>query len=76
MNEYDQERETLRGKMLHRLADISVRFALILTGAAIVSLVLAIKNADLELISGAAVEFGFAAIFAAFGNWIGGDENA
>lgn len=76
MNEYDQERETLRGKMLHRMAEISIRLALILTGAAIVSLALAIKNADLELISGAAVEFGFAAIFAAFGGWIGGGDDA
>lgn len=70
MSEYDQE------KMLRRLAEISTRLALILTGAAIVSIALAIKSADWELVSGAAVEFGFAAIFAAFGNWIGGDENA
>lgn len=76
MNEYDQELENRREKMLRRLAEISVRFALILTGAAVVSLALAIKSADWELVSGAAVEFGFAAIFAAFGAWIGGDDNA
>lgn len=76
MNEYDREMEALRGKMLRRLSEISARFALILTGAAIVSLALAIKSADWELVSGAAVEFGFAAIFAAFGAWIGGDDNA
>lgn len=76
MNEYDQEMETLQDKMLHRLAEISVRFALIMTGAAVVSLALAIKSADWELVSGAAVEFGFAAIFAAFGGWIGGGDDA
>lgn len=76
MNEYDQELENRREKMLRRLAEISIRFALVLTGAAIVSLALAIKSADWELVSGAAVEFGFAAIFAAFGAWIGGDDNA
>lgn len=76
MNEYDQELENRREKMLRRLAEISIRFALILMGAAIVSLALALKSADWELVSGAAVEFGFAAIFAAFGAWIGGDDNA
>lgn len=76
MNEYDQELENRREKMLRRLAEISIRLALILTGAAIVSLALAIKSEDWELVSGAAVEFGFAAIFAAFGAWIGGDDNA
>lgn len=76
MNEYDQDRQNFQEKMLHRLAEISIRLALILTGAAIVSLALAIKYADLELISGAAVEFGFAAIFAAFGGWIGGGDDA
>lgn len=76
MNEYDQELKNRQEKMLRRLAEISIRLALILTGAAIVSLALAIKSADWELVSGAAVEFGFAAIFAAFGAWIGGDGNA
>ena len=76
MNEYDQELENRREKMLRRLSEISIRFALILMGAAIVSLALALKSADWELASGAAVEFGFAAIFAAFGSWIGGDDDA
>lgn len=52
------------GRMLERLA-------LLLTGAGIVSVLLAIKGVDSDLLTGAAVSFMLAAICAAAGRWIG-----
>lgn len=52
------------GKLLERLA-------LLLTGAGIVSVLLAIKGVDSDLLTGAAVSFMLASICAAAGRWIG-----
>lgn len=52
------------GRMLERLA-------LLLTGAGIVSVLLAAKGVDSDLLTGAAVSFMLAAICAAAGRWIG-----
>ena len=53
------------GKLLERLA-------LLLTGAGIVSVLLAAKGVDPDLLTGAAVSFVGAAICTVAGDWIGG----
>lgn len=68
-------REERSNAILRAVGKLLERLALLLTGAGIVSVLLAAKGEDPNLFTGAAVSFALGMIFSAFGGWIGGDEN-
>ncbi len=58
--------------ILRAVGKLLKRAALMLTGAGIVSVLLAARGVDPDLLTGAAVSFVGAAICTAAGDWIGG----
>lgn len=72
----EQERKDQKADaMLAAIGRGLERLALLLTGAGIVSVLLAAKGVDQDLLTGAAVSFVGAAICTAAGDWIGGMAN-
>lgn len=68
-------REERSNAILRAVGKLLERLALLLTGAGIVSVLLAAKGVDQDLLTGAAVSFVGAAICTAAGDWIGGMAN-
>lgn len=68
-------REERSNAILRAVGKLLERLALLLTGAEIVSVLLAAKGVDQDLLTGAAVSFVGAAICTAAGDWIGGMAN-
>lgn len=67
-----ERREERSNAILRAAGKLLERLALLLTGAGIVSVLLAAKGVDQDLLTGAAVSFVGAAICTAAGDWIGG----
>ena len=67
-----ERREERSNAILRAVGKLLERLALLLTGAGIVSVLLAVKGVDQDLLTGAAVSFVGAAICTAAGDWIGG----
>lgn len=73
--EEQEHREERSDAILRAVGKLLKRAALMLTGAGIVSVLLAAKGVDPDLLTGAAASFVGAAICTVAGDWIGGMAN-